>query len=71
MKIYYARKEIANIYSISVKTVDRLIRKIDIPIIKIGGQIRIHESSLELFIQNNSKSSNELNEFINQAFSGN
>ena len=70
MITYYTRKDIAELYSISVKTVDRLIRKIDIPIIKVGGQIRIHETSLELFIDNNSKSNFEIQEFVNKTYGG-
>ena len=70
MKIYHTRKDVAEFYIISVKTVDRLIRKLDIPIIRVGGQIRIPESSLELFIDNNSQTQNERQEFINHAFGG-
>jgi len=70
MKIYHTRKDVAEIYIISVKTVDRLIRKLDIPIIKIGGQIRIPDSSLELFIDNNNTTQKERHEFIKHAFGG-
>jgi len=70
MKIYHTRKDVAEFYIISVKTVDRLIRKLDIPIIRIGGQISIPETSLEFFIDNNSKTQNERQEFINHAFGG-
>lgn len=46
MEKLYTKKEVAEYFKISEKTVDRLIRQFSIPILKIGHQVRISESSI-------------------------
>jgi len=46
MERLFTKREVAEYLKISEKTVDRLIRRFSIPIIKIGHQVRISESSI-------------------------
>lgn len=48
MEDLYTRQEVAKILKVHVRTVDRMLSRDEIPVIKIGGRIvRISESSLK------------------------
>jgi|TARA_B100000959_G_scaffold13514_1_gene13376 excisionase family DNA binding protein len=47
----FTKRQAAEYFQVSQRTIDRLITKLDIPVFKIGRQVRIPESSIELMMQ--------------------
>ena len=51
MEKLFTKRQAAEYFQVSQRTIDRLITKLDIPVFKIGRQVRIPESSIELMMQ--------------------
>lgn len=49
--IIYSKKDIARILNVSIKTVDRYIKKGELEAIKVGGLIKITNASFQKFIE--------------------
>lgn len=47
----YTREHVAKILIVHVRTVDRIIRAYNVPIVHIGSLIRIPQSSLDILIE--------------------
>jgi excisionase family DNA binding protein len=70
MEKLYTKKEVASYLRVSVRTIDRLIAKMDIPIYFIGRQIRIPESSQQLLLKKNSMTQKDRQDLINKIYGG-
>jgi|TARA_B100000315_G_scaffold214281_1_gene212733 excisionase family DNA binding protein len=70
MEKLYTKKEVASYLRVSVRTIDRLIAKMDIPIYSIGRQIRIPESSQQLLLKKNSMTQKDRQDLINKIYGG-
>jgi len=51
----FTKQQVADHLQVSTRTVDRLIKKMKIPIFKVGSHVRIPESSIDLFKKSNKK----------------
>ena len=54
MEKLFTKKQLAEMLQISVRTVDRRIKSLNLPVCKIGRLVRIPESSLKIFITKSS-----------------
>jgi excisionase family DNA binding protein len=61
----FTKRQAAEYFQVSQRTIDRLITKLDIPVFKIGRQVRIPESSIELMMQKVHMTVEERNHLIN------
>jgi excisionase family DNA binding protein len=64
----YTLKEVAQLLKVSERTIGRLIRKNDIPIYRIGRQVRIPESSFRLMLGNKSLNEVERKELFEETY---
>ena len=55
MEKLFTKRQAAEYFQVSQRTVDRLIDELNIPVYKIGRQVRIPESSIDLFNKSNKK----------------
>ena len=51
MEKFFTKRQAAEYFQVSQRTIDRLINRLNIPVFKIGRQVRIPESSIELMMQ--------------------
>ena len=51
MERLFTKRETTEYFQVSLRTIDRLIDELNIPVYKIGRQVRIPESSLKLMMQ--------------------
>jgi len=51
----FTKRQAAEYFQVSQQTIDRLIIRLDIPVFKVGRQVRIPESSIDLFNKSNKK----------------
>ena len=65
MEKLFTKRQAAEYFQVSKRTIDRLITKLDIPVFKIGRQVRIPESSIELMMQKVHMTVEERNHLIN------
>jgi|TARA_B100001971_G_scaffold32607_1_gene27036 excisionase family DNA binding protein len=64
MEKLFTKKEVADYLQVSIRTVDRLICDMDLPVYHLRRQVRISESSVEMIL-NESMSSDERDKIIN------
>ena len=64
MEKLFTKKEVADYLQVSIRTVDRLICDMDLPVYHLRRQVRISESSVEMIL-NESMSSEERDKIIN------
>ena len=64
MEKLYTKKEVAEYLKVSVRTVTRMIKDMDIPVYYVGRQVRIPASSLNKML-NGPMSSEEQDRIIN------
>lgn len=62
------KQQVAQKLQVSIRTVDRLICKYNVPKCKVGRQIRIPESSLQLLVEQDSMSPEEFQRTINNLY---
>jgi len=55
MEKFFTKRQAAEYFQVSQRTIDRLINRLNIPVYKIGRQVRIPESSIDLFNKSNKK----------------
>lgn len=48
-RLYWTRSQTADAFGITTKTLDRLIARGEIRVVKIGTAVRIHQDELEAF----------------------
>ena len=60
----FTKQQVADYLEVSVRTVDRLIGEMDLPVYHIRRQVRIPESSVKMIL-NESMSSDERDKIIN------
>ena len=60
----FTKQQVADYLEVSVRTVDRLIGDMDLPVYHIRRQVRIPESSVKMIL-NESMSSDERDKIIN------
>ena len=65
MEKFFTKRQAAEYFQVSQRTIDRLINRLDIPVFKIGRQVRIPESSIELMMQKVHMTVEERNHLIN------
>jgi excisionase family DNA binding protein len=65
MEKLFTKRQAAEYFQVSKRTIDRLINRLDIPVFKIGRQVRIPESSIELMMQKVHMTVEERNHLIN------
>jgi len=65
MEKLFTKRQAAEYFQVSQRTIDRLINRLDIPVFKIGRQVRIPESSIELMMQKVHMTVEERNHLIN------
>jgi len=51
MERLFTKRETTEYFQVSLRTIDRLIDELNIPVYKIGRQVRIPESSLKLMMK--------------------
>jgi len=51
----FTKQQVSDHLQVSTRTVDRLIHRLNIPVFHIGRQVRIPESSIDLFNKSNKK----------------
>ena len=51
----FTKRQAAEYFQVSQRTMDRLIKKMKIPVFKVGSHVRIPESSIDLFKKSNKK----------------
>lgn len=69
MEELYTRQEVANILKVHIRTVDRMLVRDDIPIIKVGDRIiRIPESSLESILRTKTMSGDKRKELLEKIY---
>ena len=51
MEKFFTKRQAAEYFQVSQRTIDRLINRLNIPVYKIGRQVRIPESSLKLMMK--------------------
>ena len=64
MEKLFTKQQVADYLEVSVRTVDRLIGDMDLPVYHIRRQVRIPESSVKMIL-NESMSSDERDKIIN------
>ena len=64
MEKLFTKKEVADYLQVSIRTVDRLICDMDLPVYHLRRQVRISESSVEMIL-NESMSSDERDKIVN------
>jgi len=64
MEALFTKKQIAELLQISIRTVDRRIKSLNLPVFKIGRLVRIPKSSLKLMITHEGNSDEELQKII-------
>ena len=64
MEKLFTKKEVADYLQVSIRTVDRLICDMDLPVYHLRRQVRISESSVKMIL-NESMSSDERDKIIN------
>ena len=63
MEALFTKKQISEMLQISIRTVDRRIKSLNLPIVQVGRLVRIPESSFQLMInKSNVDPINEKNE---------
>jgi excisionase family DNA binding protein len=65
MEKFFTKRQAAEYFQVSQRTIDRLINRLNIPVYKIGRQVRIPESSLKLMMQKVHMTVEERNHLIN------
>ena len=65
MEKLFTKRQAAEYFQVSQRTIDRLINRLDIPVFKIGRQVRIPKSSIELMMQKVHMTVEERNHLIN------
>jgi excisionase family DNA binding protein len=65
MERLFTKRETTEYFQVSLRTIDRLIDELNIPVYKIGRQVRIPESSLKLMMQKVHMTVEERNHLIN------
>ena len=68
MEKLFNKKEVAEYLMISVRTVDRLTNNLEIPVFKVGRQIRIPESAVIMMLKRNKMPANERVKIINDFY---
>ena len=68
MEALFTKKQIAELLQISIRTVDRRIKSLNLPVFKIGRLVRIPKSSLKLMITQEGNSDEELQKTINNLY---
>jgi len=68
MEKLFTKKQIAELLQISIRTVDRRIKSLNLPVCKIGRLVRIPGSSLKLMITQDGSSDEELQKTINNLY---
>jgi len=68
MEALFTKKQIAELLQISIRTVDRRIKSLNLPIVQVGRLVRIPESSLKLMITQEGNSDEELQKTINNLY---
>jgi len=51
----FTKQQVADYLEVSIRTIDRLIHRLKIPVFHIGRLVRIPESSIALFNKSNKK----------------
>jgi excisionase family DNA binding protein len=64
MEALFTKKQISEMLQISIRTVDRRIKSLNIPVFHVGRLVRIPESSLNLMITQEGNSDEELQKII-------
>jgi excisionase family DNA binding protein len=64
MEALFTKKQISEMLQISIRTVDRRIKSLNIPVFYVGRLVRIPESSLKLMITQEGNSDEELQKII-------
>ena len=64
MEALFTKKQISEMLQISIRTVDRRIKSLNLPIVQVGRLVRIPESSLKLMITYEGNSDEELQKII-------
>ena len=64
MEALFTKKQISEMLQISIRTVDRRIKSLNIPVFHVGRLVRIPESSLKLMITHEGNSDEELQKII-------
>ena len=64
MEKLFTKQQVADYLEVSVRTVDRMIGDMDLPVYHIRRQVRIPESSVKMIL-NESMSSDERDKIIN------
>jgi len=64
MEALFTKKQISEMLQISIRTVDRRIKSLNIPVFHVGRLVRIPESSLKLMITQEGNSDEELQKII-------
>lgn len=70
MEKLYTKQEIADQLRVSTKTIERLIISLEIPVLYVGRQLRIPESSRILFLNRNVMTQRERQDVINKIYGG-
>lgn len=65
MEELFTKKEAAAYLKVSIRTVDRLIDRLDIPVFQVGRQIRIPKSSINLLMKRISTTGKKREDVIN------
>jgi excisionase family DNA binding protein len=68
MEKLFTKKQLAEMLQISVRTVDRRIKSLNLPVFHVGRLVRIPESSLKLMITQEGNSDEELQKTINNLY---
>jgi|TARA_Y100000310_G_C20213114_1_gene592267 excisionase family DNA binding protein len=64
----FTKKEAADYLKVSERTIDRLRIKLNLPVKRIGRQIRIPKSSVELLLKQDTMSAKERQKTINDLY---